>query len=111
MPNELDLTYLNEMLDDDALVKELIQTLKSDAPADMDLLKAALESGDVDTARVYSHKLKSSLAVFKIEPLRTSMERIEKMAVTGASVEELESERKSIATEFDQLINSLSNYL
>ena len=71
------LDYVMGLVDDREMVIDLMQTFLDETPEDYQKLCQYAKAEDFINCRILSHKLKSSLGIFKVEPLRTHFETIE----------------------------------
>jgi HPt (histidine-containing phosphotransfer) domain-containing protein len=79
MSQSFSLDYILSLVDDREMVVDLLQTFIDESPEDFEKLTKFASASDFKNCRILSHKLKSSMAIFKIEPLRTHFESIEAM--------------------------------
>lgn len=102
----LDMTYLRKFCDEDeAFVKEMIQTLLDKIPEEVAMLQKAINSSDWDKAYKAIHGLKSSLHLAGLPHLQSSLQtlennvsdRIELTQAKSASIKLVEIGKDAIA--------------
>lgn len=111
MNTEIDLTYIRDLVQDEEMVKDLIQTFYEEGPKDFDLLLSAVNNRDHANSRVYAHKLKSSLGIFQVESLRVEFEKLERRCIQLENFSEIEAHTLSLETPLMSLIQSMEVYL
>lgn len=107
----IDLTYIRDLVQDEEMVKDLIQTFYEEGPKDFDILMSAVNNRDHANSRVYAHKLKSSLGIFQVESLRAEFEKLEKRCIQQEDFTEIETHTQSLKTPLLSLIQSMEAYL
>lgn len=108
MNNEIKLDYIQSLVQDEDMVKDLINTFYEDGPEDFKTLEEAIRNRDYENARIYAHKLKSSLAIFKVEPLRTACETAEMKCKSEESFESIEKHVSAIKIDMSSLFERLN---
>ncbi len=111
MANDIKLDYIHSLVQDEDMVKDLLSTFYEDGPKDFAILEKAIEDEDYEQARIYSHKLKSSLAVFKVEPLRSSCEQIEMKCKSKEGFDTIGNEVNGIKDDMSDLFDRLKSML
>jgi HPt (histidine-containing phosphotransfer) domain-containing protein len=69
--------------DDDEFFAELVDEFLADAPVQLESLRAALSSGDADSARRAAHTLKGTGRTFGAETLASLCQEVETAAAAG----------------------------
>ena len=73
-----DLSYLKELSNGNiSFEKEMIELFIEKVPLDMEILENAIQKPDADIVKKMAHKLKSSIALFKLDKLLTYLEQLE----------------------------------
>jgi len=111
MNTEIDLRYIRDLVQDEEMVTDLVQTFYEEGPKDFELLMGAISQRDHANSRVYSHKLKSSLGIFQVESLRSEFEKLEKRCIHLEEFEQIEGHARSIQAPLHALIQSMESYL
>ena len=83
----LDMGRLDELRDsvggDHEFFAELVDEFVADAPVQLEALRAALSSGDADSARRAAHTLKGTSRTFGAETLASLCQEVESAAAAG----------------------------
>jgi HPt (histidine-containing phosphotransfer) domain-containing protein len=86
-----DISGLQEFVEDDEeQIVFLVSIFLEDVPQMLNDLNRAHRSGDLDNVKFFSHKLKSSIDLFKITALHAEIRSIEQFAKAGTNLEQLE---------------------
>ena len=76
--------------DDQEQIIFLVSIFLEDVPLMLNDLNQALRKGDLENVKFFSHKLKSSIDLFKVESLHAEIRSIEQFAKAGTNLEQLE---------------------
>lgn len=89
MSNYVNLDYLHELSGNDKdFEKIMMEQFISQTPGEVSNLQAAIESGDLSSAKKIAHSLKSTVSYMGLAAeLHPSLEAIEKAAVAGNGAE------------------------
>ncbi len=103
-----DLSYLNDLLGDRDSILEMAEIMMDQTPADMHVLESAIALRDFESTRINSHKIKSSLSIFGVEPGRTIMETIESFARRQSGWETIDQLYGEARTEVSSFLDDLN---
>jgi len=86
-----DLSGLQDFVEDDQeQIIFLVSIFLEDVPLMLHDLNRAYRSGDLENVKFFSHKLKSSIDLFKVNTLHAEVRSIEEYAKAGTNLEQLE---------------------
>ena len=105
-----DLSILEEM-DDIPYLIEMLKILLAEAPKDIKEMKAALQSGNLETVYKNAHKLKSSSGIIQAEYLTAVLDDIEIIAKTNVGKFELSELVETALCEYNSIEKGLKTYL
>jgi HPt (histidine-containing phosphotransfer) domain-containing protein len=91
---------------DQEFVAELIDAFERDAPRQLESLRAATTSGDLETARRAAHTLKSSGRTFGAVAFASTCQEAE-AAAAGGDLESVGQRIEAIAEQLDQVLAEL----
>ena len=75
--------------DDQEQIVFLVSIFLEDVPLMLNDLNQAHRKGDLENVKFFSHKLKSSIDLFKVESLHAEIRSIEQFAKAGTDLEQL----------------------
>lgn len=105
------LDYLIDLLGDYDAIHDMMRLFIHQVPADISMLESSIERQDIESVRIYSHKIKSSLAMFQAESLRLLMERIEHLSRNNGSIAEISELYDQTKPQIENVQNEMLEYL
>jgi HPt (histidine-containing phosphotransfer) domain-containing protein len=103
-----DISGLQEFVEDDEeQVIFLVSIFLEDVPQMLNDLNRAYRAGDMEKVKFFSHKLKSSIDLFKINTLHAVIRSIEQYAKAGTNLEQLETLLNKTNTVLTQVMDEL----
>ena len=100
----LNLTEIRDrLMNNDDLVKEVIDIFMEDTPARLVALRASLSSGDMENATLQSHSIKGAAATVSAERMREVALDMEKACREGVDADHVMSMLPSLEREFEEL--------
>ena len=93
--------------DDEEQVIFLVSIFLEDVPQMLNDLNRAHRKGDLENVKFFSHKLKSSIDLFKITSLHAEIRSIEQYAKAGTDLEQLDPLINKTNTVLKQVMEDL----
>lgn len=105
------LDYLIDLLGDYDAIHDMMRLFIHQVPEDIGMLESGIERHDIEAVRIYSHKIKSSLAMFQAESLRVLMEKIEHLSRNNGSIVEISELYDQTRPLIENVQNEMQEYL
>ncbi|MBK7427224.1 MAG: Hpt domain-containing protein [Saprospiraceae bacterium] len=105
------LDYLIDLLGDYDAIHDMMRLFIHQVPEDIAMLESGIEREDIEAVRIYSHKIKSSLAMFQVEALRVLMEKIEHLSRNKGSMLEISELYEQTRPLVENVQNEMQEYL
>jgi primosomal protein N'' len=103
-----DISGLQEFVEDDEeQIIFLVSIFLEDVPQMLYDLNRAHRNGDLENVKFFSHKLKSSIDLFKINTLHAEIRSIEQYAKAGTNLEQLDPLIDKTNTVLNQVMDDL----
>lgn len=94
---------------DDTSLQRFIEIFLNTVPNDMERLKVAVATNDIEKARTASHKMKSSYMLMGAEWAQDLCFSIETIAKTGKETEKLPEIFKELSYKFTKMVEMLKS--
>lgn len=105
------LDYLIDLLGDYEAIHDMMRLFIHQVPEDIAKLESGIQQENMEAIRIYSHKIKSSLAMFQAEKLRLLMEKIEHLSRNKGTIVEISEVYEQTRPLIENVQNEMQEYL